>query len=175
MIWGWKELLDRWTGGKNVQFYFAGLSQEGVSGWLLLLSTACASVGLSVFVWSLIGRIARRPWRWVAIGVASLGGLAVASFLFLVAILGVVYLAWSSGYTRFEAEDGRSILVTVAGIHHPGATIHTEYDAFHYERTGQGSELGSPPNVGSGACQLTSEGASLVLTCGSDVVEIDPR
>lgn len=157
------------------EFYFLGISSLRGTGVLWFLAGVSIGIAYLLIAWSLLDRINSRLWNWVVLVLVSLIGVLLAVFLLVLARLSLLIFGVSGEYIRFEADDGRAVLVNVSGMRDPSASLYTQVDAFHYVRRQGGQEFGIRPDIGPGQCDLTSEGELLLLTCGSDVVEIDPR
>lgn len=156
-------------------FYFLGLSQESARGWLFIASAVAAPVALLFLVPPLVGRVRRRVLRLAVGWMAALAVLLALAVFVLTFIFGFAFAVGITDYVHFRSEDGTSLLVSQDGFDGDSVGFYTKYDTFHYVGA---SAVNSPSDMGRIAnldCQLTRSAELLHLTCGSDVVEIDPR
>jgi hypothetical protein len=161
--------------GQPVLFYFLGLSKDSVTGWIQVTSLIGGAIGLLLLVPPLIRRIRRRWLRrttgWIVGILGAALGLPYLALVFLFASLGAIGF---NDYVKFQADDGRSVLVTQDGFDGDLVSIYSEYDDFHYVLNQSADELSGFPRVKNRDCHLAAAEARLVLTCGTETVTVEP-
>lgn len=161
--------------GRQVVFFYRGVSSSAVTGWIQLVSLLGGAVGLCLLVSSLIDRIRQ---RWLR---RSLGWSACAAFILVAPYLAVVVMVAYLGAAgigddvELKAPSGESVLVTQDGFDGDVVTIYTRYDEFHYVMRGSADELAGFPRVKDRDCHLVTMDSSLRLTCGEDSVTINAQ
>ncbi len=159
--------------GRRLVFHFHGITESSVTGWAVVLSVITGVIGAFLLVPSLIGRI-RRGWlRISVICLSAAVALPAAAYLALLFIFAFV-LTDNSHHTRFEAADGRSVLLVESTFDADSVSIYTRYDDFQYAYNQAGADLTGFPRVRDRNCHLEAKEELLLLTCGLDTVTIAP-
>jgi len=161
--------------GRQVIFFYRGVSGSAITGWIQLLSLLGGAVGAFLLVSALIGRIRQRWVRRSVGGTACAGSILAAPYLAAVVLVAYSGAAGIGDHVELEAPTGQSVLVTQDGFDGDVVEIFTKYDEFHYVRHGSADELAGFPRIKDRDCQLLATDARLRLTCGADSVTIDPR
>ena len=161
--------------GRQVIFFYRGISGSAITGWIQLLSLLAGAVGSFLLVSALIGRI-RQRWVRRSVGwTACAGSILAAPYLAAVVLVAYFGADGIGDNVELEAATGQSVLVTQDGFDGDVVEIFTRYDEFHYVRHGSADELAGFPRVKDRDCQLLAADARLRLTCGADSVNINPR
>lgn len=162
------------SSGFSAIYYSHGVSGEAIRGWTQMMALSTGVVGLFILVSAVLRRI---PQRWLrhTVGWLSVtcGVLAVpyVGLLFVLALIG----SGVTDYSRFEAADGQSVLVTQDGFDGDIVTIYTKYDDTHYVFSQSAESLRGFPRVKDRKCHLDTDDGHLVLTCDTDTVKITAR
>jgi len=160
--------------GRQVIFFYRGVSGSAITGWIQLLSLLGGTVGSCLLASAMIGRI-RQRWVRRSVGWAACAGSILAVPYLAVVVLVAYFGAVGIGdKVELEAADGQSVLVTQDGFDGDAVEIYTKYDEFHYVRNGPADELAGFPRVKDRDCQLLATDAGLRLTCGAESVTINP-
>ena len=161
--------------GRQVVFFYRGLSGSSITGWIQLATLLGGSVGVFLLVPALIDRISQR-WVRRSLGwSASAGAILAAPYLLVVALFAFLGAVGICDHIEFEATTGQSVLVTQDGFDGDAVDIYTQYDEFHYVQHHRAEELSGFPRVKDRDCQLVATDALLLLTCGADTVTINTR
>lgn len=160
--------------GRRLLFFFLGVPEESITGWIQVISVIGGAIGLLLLVPALIRRIRQRWLRRTFGWVAGAGATLAVPYLALVFVFALLSAIGISDYVRFEAADGRSVLVSQDGFDGDVVEIYTEYDDFHYLENRRANEISGFPRVKNRDCQLAAKEARLLLTCDADTVAIDP-
>lgn len=160
--------------GRQVIFFYRGVSGSAITGWTQLLSLLGGAVGSFLLASALIGRI-RQRWLRRSVGWTACAGFILAA-PYLAAVVLVAYFGAAGIGDNVEsaAPTGQSLLVTQDGFDGDVVVIFTKYDEFHYVRHGSADELAGFPRVKDRDCQLLATDTRLRLTCGADSVTINP-
>lgn len=162
------------SAGRQVVFFYQGVSGSAITGWIQLVSLLGSAVGSIMLASALIGRIRRRRLRrsvgWAACAVAILAApyLAVVVLFAYLAAMGI------GDDVELTAATGQSVLVTQDGFDGDVVVIYTKYDRLHYVMHSRADELAGFPRVKDRDCHLVDLDGRLRLTCGADSVIINP-
>lgn len=161
------------SAGRQVVFFYQGVSGSAITGWIQLVSLLGGTVGSILVASGLIGRIRQRGLRrglgWVACAAAILAAPYLAVVV-LFAYLGAVGIGDD---VELTTADGQSVLVTQDGFDGDVVEIYTKYDQFHYVMNRRADELAGFPRVKDRDCHLVALDGRLRLTCGADSVIIN--
>lgn len=161
--------------GRQVIFFYRGISGSAITGWIQLISLLGGSAGTYLLASSLVGRI-RQRWLRRSVGWAACAGLILAApYLAVVVLFAFLGAAGIGDVVELEAANGQSVLVTQDGFDGDAVEIYTKYDEFHYVRHGPADELAGFPRVKDRDCQLLATDARLRLTCGAESVTVNPN
>lgn len=160
--------------GRRLVFYFQGITESSVIGWAVVLSIVAGVIGAFLLVASLIGRIRRRWLRISATCLSVAAALPAAAYLALLFVFGFM-LTYTGNYTRFEAADGRSVLLVESPVDADDAVdVYTGHDEFRYVYHQEAEGVTGFPRVRDRNCHLEAKEELLLLTCGPDTVMISP-
>lgn len=161
--------------GRQVIFFYRGVSGSAINGWIQLLSLLGGAVGSLLLASSLIGRI-RQRWLRRSLGLsACAASILAAPYLAVVVLVAYLGAAGIGDVVELKAPAGQSVLVTQDGFDGDVVTIYTRYDEFHYVMHRSAEELAGFPRVKDRDCHLVAMDGSLRLTCGEDSVTINAQ
>lgn len=160
--------------GRRLVFYFHGVTGISITGWTEMISIIAGVIGALMLVPSLIQRIHLEWLRVSVICLAIAAALPATAFLAVMFLLGFM-LTGDNHHTRFEAADGRSVLVVQGWFDADGVDIYTKHDDTHYVYNRDAHILSGFPRVEDRNCRLDAAEEMLLLACGPDIVAISPR
>ncbi|MGO4191653.1 hypothetical protein AB4Y67_08280 [Arthrobacter sp. YAF17] len=161
--------------GRQVVFFYRGVSGSEITGWIQLVSLLGGAVGSFLLASSLIGRI-RQRWLRRSLGwSACAASILAAPYLAVVVLVAYLGAAGIGDDVELTAPTGQSVLVTQDGFDGDVVTVYTRYDEFHYVMHRSADELAGFPRVKDRDCHLVALDGSLRLTCGEDSVTINAQ
>lgn len=158
--------------GRQVVFYYRGVSGSAITGWIQLVSLLGGAVGSFLLASSLIGRIRQRWLRRSVAWSACAAAILAVPYLAVVVLFAYLGAAGIADDVELKAATGQSVLVTQDGFDGDVVEIYTRYDEFHYVMHGRADELAGFPRIRDRDCHLVAVDGSLRLTCGADSVTI---
>ena len=160
--------------GRHIILHFFGFSRQSICGWVILIGLLGGALGLALLTTGLIGRIpkvrVRETSGWIAFSLAALVSPLLALSLFFAFLIA----AGIGDQTRFEADDGQSVVLTQDGYDGDSVSVYTEHGSFHYVYNRRAGELSGFPRVKDQACELIASEGTLLLTCETGTVTINP-
>jgi hypothetical protein len=160
--------------GLNLIYYSHGASGEAVRARTQRVAIIAGVLGLLILMPALLRRIPRRGLRLTA-GWASVACAILAVPYLALMFFAALFISSVTDYTRFEAGDGQSVVVTQDGFDGDSVSIYTEHDDTHYVFAQQPSDLTGLPRVKDRSCYLAADDGQLLLTCGTDTTRITTR